>query len=70
MGWRLGAARTAAAVFRNDLYCQHLRGAGTNLPGASEKLKGAADQSPAVAAERRQLILPRDRLFDPKVVAC
>lgn len=67
-GLEIKAARTTAAgVFRSDLYRQHLRGTGADLPGASEKLEGAMDQPTAVAAERGQLILPRDRFFDARI---
>jgi two-component system, oxyanion-binding sensor len=72
MARRLGldpvaAARTAASVFRSDLYRLHLRGTGADLPGASEKVEGALSASTAVASERGQLILPTDRFFDARI---
>ena len=63
----VAAARTAASVFRCDLYRQHLRDAGADLPGASEKLEGALCTAAVVGAERGQLILPADRFFDARI---
>jgi two-component system, oxyanion-binding sensor len=72
MARRLGldpvaSAKTAASVFRSDLYRLHLRAAGADLPGASEKLEGALSAAVAVASERGQLILPADRFFDARI---
>ena len=61
------AASRASAVFRSDLHRLHLRGAGADLPGASEKLEGALVQATALPAERGHLILPPDRFFDARV---
>ncbi|AOZ67907.1 nitrate transporter [Rhodobacter xanthinilyticus] len=61
------AAKKAAAVFRADLYRLHLRGAGADLPGASEKLEGALAAPTAVSSERGRMILPVDQFFDCRV---
>ncbi|MGB8815425.1 MAG: CmpA/NrtA family ABC transporter substrate-binding protein [Paracoccaceae bacterium] len=61
------AAKTAATVFRSDLHRLHLRAAGAELPGASEKLEGAVWTPTALASERGQLILPADRFFDARI---
>lgn len=63
----VAAAQTASSVFRSDLYRLHLRAAGADLPGASEKCEGAITAPAAVAAERGQLILPADRFFDARI---
>jgi two-component system, oxyanion-binding sensor len=54
----------AMACFRTDLYRQHLRGAGADLPGASSKVEGAMQHATAVASEKGQMILPADAFFD------
>lgn len=61
------ARQTAMTSFRSDLYRLHLRAAGADLPGASEKLEGALATPVAVPAERGQLILPADRFFDARI---
>lgn len=61
------AARSAGAVFRADLYRQHLRNAGADLPGASEKLEGSLSTPSAVASERGSMILSADQFFDRRV---
>lgn len=61
------ASQKAMASFRSDLYRLHLRDAGADLPGASEKLEGALAAPFAVPAERGQLILPADRFFDARI---
>lgn len=61
------ASQKAMASFRSDLYRLHLRDAGADLPGASEKLEGALATPFAVPAERGQLILPADRFFDARI---
>ena len=61
------AAQKAAAVFRSDLYRLHLRAAGAELPGASDKLEGALAMDTAVPAERGQMILPADPFFDARI---
>lgn len=54
----------AMARFRTDLYRQHLRSAGADLPGASSKVEGAMRHATAVASEKGQMILPADAFFD------
>ena len=54
----------AMACFRTDLYRQHLRSAGADLPGASAKVEGAMRHATAVASEQGQMILPPDAFFD------
>ncbi len=63
----VAAAQTAASVFRSDLYRLHLRAAGADLPGASEKLEGTVAAPIGVASEHGQLILPADRFFDARI---
>lgn len=63
----MAATKTAMASFRCDLYRLHLREAGADLPGASEKLEGALAAPSAVPGERGQLILPADRFFDARI---
>ena len=60
------AATMAAAVacFRTDLYRQHLRSAGADLPGASARIEGAMAHPTAVASEKGQMILGSDAFFD------
>lgn len=60
------AASMAAAksLCRTDLYRQNLRGAGTDLPGASEKLEGSLHHPTAVSSERGTMILTPDAFFD------
>lgn len=63
-----GPAMTAAmATFRTDLYRQHLRGAGADLPGASAKVEGAMKHPQAVASELGQMILRPDAFFDGRI---
>ena len=54
----------AAACFRTDLYRQHLRSAGADLPGASFRVEGAMAHPTAVASEKGQMILGADAFFD------
>jgi two-component system, oxyanion-binding sensor len=61
---RTGAVTAAMACFRTDLYRQHLRSAGADLPGASSKVEGAMHHPTAVASEQGQMILPSDAFFD------
>lgn len=61
------AAQAAGQVFRADLYRLHLRNAGADLPGASEKLEGALHAPTAVASERGRMILPADEFFDRRI---
>ncbi|MGL4321063.1 MAG: CmpA/NrtA family ABC transporter substrate-binding protein [Paracoccaceae bacterium] len=58
------AAVAATGCFRTDLYRQHLRSAGADLPGASAKVEGAMPHPTAVASEQGQMILPGDAFFD------
>jgi two-component system, oxyanion-binding sensor len=69
MAGRLGlnpaeAMAAASACFRTDLYRQHLRGAGADLPGASARIEGAMAHPTAVASEKGQMILGPDAFFD------
>ena len=57
----------AKAVFRSDLYRQHLGDAGAVLPGASEKVEGGIAAGTAVASESGRLILNENRFFDGRV---
>lgn len=61
------AIAAARAVFRSDLYRQHLRFAGAALPSASDKLEGALAVPTAAPSAQGRLILPPDRFFDAKV---
>jgi NitT/TauT family transport system ATP-binding protein len=64
-GLEEGAAMAAAmACFRTDLYRQHLRSAGADLPGASARVEGAMAHPTAVASEKGQMILGPDAFFD------
>ncbi|MDO8884481.1 MAG: CmpA/NrtA family ABC transporter substrate-binding protein [Pseudotabrizicola sp.] len=58
------AMETATECFRTDLYRQHLRSAGADLPGASARIEGAMAHSTAVASEKGQMILAPDGFFD------
>jgi len=50
--------------FRTDLYRQHLRAAGADLPGASARIEGGMVHPTAVASEKGQMILGPDAFFD------
>jgi NitT/TauT family transport system ATP-binding protein len=58
------AMMAAMGCFRTDLYRQHLRSAGADLPGASAKIEGAMAHPTAVASEKGQMILGADAFFD------
>lgn len=58
------AAAAAMPVFRTDLYRQHLRAAGADMPGASSRVEGAMQHPTAVASEKGQMILGPDAFFD------
>ncbi|MGL6209910.1 MAG: ABC transporter substrate-binding protein, partial [Paracoccaceae bacterium] len=58
------AMERAMGCFRTDLYRQHLRPAGADLPGASARIEGAMQHPTAVASERGQMILGPDAFFD------
>lgn len=61
------AERTAAEVFRSDVYRRALAGAGLPLPGASLKLEGAILSPQGVGAHQAALTLGPDRFFDALV---
>jgi NitT/TauT family transport system ATP-binding protein len=61
------AISVAARVFRSDLYRQHLRAAGADLPGASMKVEGVLAHPTAVASERGTMILDPDQFFDGRI---
>jgi NitT/TauT family transport system ATP-binding protein len=61
------AAQVAMDCFRTDLYRQHLRGAGADLPGASARLEGSLTRDTTVSAEKGQMILGADAFFDGDV---
>ncbi|WP_136634871.1 ABC transporter substrate-binding protein [Pseudooceanicola onchidii] len=61
------AMAAARAVFRTDIYRDHLRGVSADLPSASQKLEGGLDHATEVASESGRVILPPDRFFDGTV---
>jgi NitT/TauT family transport system ATP-binding protein len=62
------AAQTRAmACFRTDLYRQHLRGTGADLPGASARVEGALAHPTFVASETGTMSLGPDAFFDGAV---
>lgn len=61
------AMEQAAACFRTDLYREHLRGAGADLPGASARIEGALKLPTMVASEQGQMILGADAFFDGEI---
>ncbi|MGQ0564340.1 MAG: ABC transporter substrate-binding protein [Gemmobacter sp.] len=54
----------AVGCFRTDLYRQHLRSTGADLPAASARIEGAMQHPTAVASEKGQMILGPDAFFD------
>lgn len=58
------AMEQAMSCFRTDLYRQHLRQAGADLPGASSRIEGSMVHATAVASEMGQMILGPDAFFD------
>lgn len=58
------AMEQAMGCFRTDLYRQHLRQAGADLPGASARIEGSMLHATAVASEMGQMILGPDAFFD------
>lgn len=58
------ALEQAMGCFRTDLYRQHLRQAGADLPGASARIEGSMLHATAVASEKGQMILGPDAFFD------
>ncbi len=61
------ARRTAAEVFRSDIYRHALEPLHVDLPGASEKLEGAMGVPTEVASASGTLILQPDQFFDGRV---
>ncbi|KMK68005.1 CmpA/NrtA family ABC transporter substrate-binding protein [Puniceibacterium sp. IMCC21224] len=61
------AMTAAKAIFRTDLYRDHLASTTAEMPGASEKLEGALSVPTAVASESGQLTLAPDRFFDGRI---
>lgn len=61
------AMKAAKTVFRTDIYRNHLRGVGADLPSASEKVEGGLDHASEVASESGRVILLPDRFFDGRV---
>ncbi|PWE32951.1 nitrate transporter [Maritimibacter sp. 55A14] len=59
-----GALEEVARVFRADLHRRHLAVAGSDLPGASEKVEGAIRHATPVASARGGLSLLPDGFFD------
>lgn len=60
-------ARSAAQVFRPDVYRSALIGTGEPLPGASSKVEGSLDQKTAVGTQQGNMILESNRFFDGMV---
>jgi two-component system, oxyanion-binding sensor len=58
------AMEAAKTCFRTDLYRDHLRSAGADLPGASARIEGSMAHPTAVASEKGQIILGPDAFFD------
>lgn len=61
------AMEKARAVFRSDLFRQHLAPIGVPLPRASEKVEGALLRNESLPAIHGQLILARNRFFDGQI---
>jgi len=61
------AIDTAGAVFRSDLHRYHLAQAGSDLPGASEKVEGATREKTPVATAKGALTLLPDGFFDGRI---
>lgn len=61
---RAEAVAKARAVFRSDLFRQHLAPIGVPLPRASDKLEGALLHDETLPAVNGHLILARNRFFD------
>lgn len=67
-GLDVTAARSAAkAVFRTDLYRQHLGSAGADLPAASSRIEGAVSERGLHPAAAGRVILLPDGFFDGSV---
>lgn len=63
----VAAQHVAGAVFRSDLYRQHLTALAPDLPGASEKLEGAIRVETPVASVYGRLSLHADPFFDGRI---
>lgn len=61
---RAEAMTKARAVFRSDLFRQHLAPIGVPLPRASDKVEGALSEDETLPAVHGQVILARNRFFD------
>jgi ABC-type nitrate/sulfonate/bicarbonate transport system substrate-binding protein len=61
------AIQAARSVFRSDLYRQHLRGTGAELPGASDKVEGTLAVPTAASSSEGRLILMPDQFFDARI---
>ena len=61
------AERTAADVFRSDIYRRALADADQPMPGASMKLEGALSAPMAVGSHHGALTLGPDRFFDDRI---
>jgi len=61
------AMEKATGCFRTDLYRQHLRSAGADLPGASSRIEGSMQHPTAVASEKGHMILGPDAFFDGEI---
>lgn len=64
---RAEAEAKARAVFRSDLYRQHIARLGVALPRASDKAEGALAADALVPAQRGTVILARNRFFDGQI---
>ena len=61
------AQRSAADVFRSDIYRRALAGAAQPMPGASMKVEGALSAPMGVGSHHGVLTLGPDRFFDDRV---
>lgn len=57
-------ARTAAAVFRPDVYRSALKSTGDDLPAANSKVEGSVTQLTQVGAHQGSITLSENRFFD------
>lgn len=69
------AQTKARAVFRSDLYRQHMVGTGAALPRASDKVEGILPEAEQVPTTQGSLTLLRNRffdgaIFDPYMATC
>lgn len=61
------ARSDAKAVFRTDLYRQHLGAAGADLPAASSRIEGAVSERGMYPASAGKVILLPDTFFDGSI---